>query len=126
MLYPNFTDSGDGYEDDTKIKGGTVDWLNVLNAELELPEISWYLKAWDKNKAQGHIQWLRMIESLASSYRPSDKKANSFNPEQLNKTEVFRDTGLVNMHSDCVDSQNNTSVHFRSAPWGELWSLFTF
>ncbi len=112
--------SGDGYEDDTKIKDGTVDWLNVLNAELQRPEINWYLKAWGKDNEQGHIQWLRMVEGLASSYVLSSKEVNAFNPMELNKTEVFRDTGIVNMHSSRISSKNNTSVNFRAAPWGNF------
>ena len=107
---------GDGYEKSGKgISEKTAVWLNILDAELNIPEAG-YLAAQAKDFREDKfmaVVWTRLSEGLAlKSSEPVPQKID------VAQSHLFEDTGIVNMNTDVLNGDNNNLVSFRSSPYG--------
>ena len=106
---------GDGYEvAGVGIGAKAAAWLNVLAAELNDPLASWLAStSKDSKKKYTDVTWLRTSEGLPLKADHMNKK-----PHALAQSKIFKDTGIVNMNCDILNSKENLMVSLRSAPWG--------
>ena len=106
---------GDGYEvAGSGIGSKAATWLNVLATELNDPLASWLAStAKASKKTYSDITWLRVSEGLALKADHQVKK-----PKNMPQSKIFKDTGIVNMNRDILNSPKNLMVSLRSAPWG--------
>lgn len=107
---------GDGYELEDRLSPSWAAWLNILNAELKVPKINWYLTEWGYPDHAVKPDWLRTAEGL-----PSDHAASrDFDASAHNRSYLFEDTGIVNIVDSWEDPGKRLSVALRSAPWGNF------
>lgn len=105
--------SGDGYGGGGRGIGEKVgQWLNVLDADLNIPVAGWLANTAPSKKG-GVLSWTRQCEGMPMS---NPRKASM--PEGLPQSRVFRDTGIVNMHRDLMHATNDLHVALRSSPYG--------
>jgi hypothetical protein len=107
---------GDGYELEDRLSPSWAAWLNILNAELKVDKINWYLTEWGYPDHAVKPDWLRTVEGL-----PSDHAASrEFDASAHRRSYLFVDTGIVNIVDNWEDAGKRLSVAFRSAPWGNF------
>ncbi|MEG1585890.1 MAG: DUF4962 domain-containing protein [Bacteroidales bacterium] len=107
--------SGDGYGDDLVEYSPNVKmWLNILDAELDIPAAGFIAKDLKENRKLATFAWARKVEGLQMS--KERKRVELTN--DLPQARAFRDVGVVNMHTSLLNPENDLHVAFRSSPYG--------
>ncbi|NQZ58663.1 MAG: heparinase II/III family protein, partial [Lentisphaeraceae bacterium] len=108
--------NGDGYGIGARGIGNMIgQWLDILDAELDLPIAGWLADSVDrkKSKSKKPFAWARQSKGLAFS---ANKKR--LEPKKLPQSRAFRDVGVVNMHRSLLDAKNDLHLALRSSPYG--------
>ena len=106
----------DGFGDmhDRCGKGGGGAYLCTLLAiEKQDPKALYQLSRLKKGDMKIVDPWLQLINGI-----PSLEKDETFPPDQLPQARQFREVGLVPMHTDIGDAENDLALYFRSSPYG--------
>lgn len=104
--------SGDGYGGNGKSLGNKISaWMSVLGVELNHPVAKWLGNL--SERKSGLFSWTRSVEGKKVW---SDIQVDR--PISLPQSRDFRDIGIVNMHTDLLNSQNDLHVALRSSPYG--------
>ena len=104
-----------------RIKNGTGQGLPatlILANECGYPSANYRLYAQAKTQKDPQ-KYLNAVESWYQLVNNVHLDWDGMNmPDSLPNDKVFYDTGLAAMHSSIKDSENATSVYFRSSPFG--------
>ncbi|MCH2205511.1 MAG: DUF4962 domain-containing protein [Lentisphaerales bacterium] len=108
--------AGNGYETNEKgIQGKVAAWLNILDAELDVP-LARYLTSKAKPleaEKQLAIVWPRFAEGLPlESSKPVPASI------EVSQNRLFPDIGVANMNRDVLNSDKNLMVSMRSSAYG--------
>jgi hypothetical protein len=110
--------SGDGYEGAGKgIAANLGEWLNILDADLDLPVARWLAGNANQSKKGTKnaydIAWERATEGM-----PVTSGKINMAPKDFPQAKAFRDVGVVNMHRNLLNPAIDLFVSLRSGPYG--------
>lgn len=107
--------SGDDYGGKGKSLGNKNRlWMSILGMELNHPVAKWLGQRSDTKSNKFEMScWTRLTEGESAW---SDEKIDI--PKNLSQSRDFRDIGIVNMHTNLLNPENDLHVALRSSPYG--------
>ncbi|TNJ46017.1 DUF4962 domain-containing protein [Tamlana fucoidanivorans] len=108
---------GDGLERIKKINSKRAEFAYILGQEINDPFAIQYAY---KLSGQDTSKEFKFSNNSFKEYRlrQHPKKIENTNSTNINQSALFRETGIVAMHTDVFNEDNNLFVAFKSSPFG--------
>jgi hypothetical protein len=107
---------GDGHEKGKGLPDNDLAYIESLAARLGDPYASWYAnkcrEKTGRKKPGVQEDWNGLVRGSADKPPPWTGRF------ALPQARAFRETGIVEMHTDLANTENDVFVSFRSSPWG--------
>ncbi len=108
--------SGDGYGGNSRGIGEKIAlWMGLLDAALDHPVAGWLA---DSAEIRREEKWRTFAWARQAAGLPLRSPRRAPAPVDLPQARAFRDIGIVNMHRDLLNPQDDLHVALRSSPYG--------